>query len=100
MPNHVHLVFKHLIQEDGEEYPITDIMRNFKRYTARKCNELLQRSGPFWQPESYDRVIRDKTELENTIRYTLTNPVKAGLAEHWQDWSHSYCKPEFAETFT
>jgi hypothetical protein len=31
MPNHVHLVFKHLIQEDGEEYPITDIMRNFKR---------------------------------------------------------------------
>lgn len=99
MPNHVHLVFKHLIQEEGKENPVTDIMRNFKRYTARKCNELLKRSGPFWQPESYDRVIRDKDELENTIRYTLNNPVKAGLIEYWQDWPYSYCKSEFRETF-
>ncbi len=99
MPNHIHLVFKHLIQEGKKENPVTHIMRNFKRYTARKCNELLGRTGPFWQPESYDRVIRDQEELENMIRYTLNNPVKAELADHWQDWPHSYCKPEFEETF-
>ena len=85
MPNHLHLVFRHLIQDEKKEYPITDILRNFKRYTARKCNKVLNRSGAFWQAESYDRVIRDQKELENTIRYTLNNPVKAGLAQQWEE---------------
>lgn len=99
MPNHVHLVFRHLIQNGEQENPITDIMRDFKRYTGRKCNKLLNRTGAFWQSESYDHVIRNPEELENTIRYTLYNPVKAGLVERWQDWPYSYCKPEFVETF-
>ncbi len=36
MSNHVHLVFKHLPAPDDKEYPITNIMWNYKRYTARK----------------------------------------------------------------
>lgn len=99
MPNHVHLIFKHLRNDKKKEKPITDVMRSLKRYTARKCNKLLGRSGAFWQSESYDRVIRNLDELKNTIRYTLNNPVKAGLVESWQHWPHSYCKPEFTETF-
>lgn len=97
MPNHLHLVFKHLVKKDDKETPITDIMQNFKRYTARECNKLLNRTGHFWQPESYDRVIRNTDELGKTIRYTLNNPVKAGMVKHWKDWPHSYCKPEFEE---
>ena len=77
MPNHIHLIFRHLTQKVEIENPITDIMRNFKRYTSRKCNELLNRTGTFWQSERYDRIISDQEELENTIRYTLHNPVKA-----------------------
>lgn len=100
MPNHLHLIFKHLIQEEQHENPITDIMRNFKRYTARECNKRLNRTGAFWQSESYDRVIRDQDELENVLRYTLNNPVKAGLVDHWKGWSYTYCKPEFIESFT
>lgn len=95
MPNHLHLVFRHLIWDENKVHPITDIMRNFKRYTARECNRILNRRSPFWQPESYDRVIRDNNELENTIRYTLNNPVKAGLAKQWDEWPYSYCKPEY-----
>ena len=101
MPNHVHLVFRLLQQpaKSRDKYPATKILHSIKSYTALECNKILERSGSFWQPESYDRVIRDKNELENSIRYTLNNPVKAGLVEHWQKWPFSYCKPEFAETF-
>ena len=98
MSNHVHMVFEHLSKVSGK-MPITKIMQEFKRYTARQANKHLGRSGAFWQSESFDRVIRNQDELENTIRYTLNNPVKAGLIDQWEDWPYSYCKPEFIETF-
>lgn len=94
MPNHVHLVFKLLvlIKKQTEEnikkidYPVTKILQSLKWYTALKSNEKLKRQGTFWQSESYDHVIRNSDELERIIRYTLHNPVKAGLVEHWKDW--------------
>jgi REP element-mobilizing transposase RayT len=105
MPNHVHVVFKHLgdneeINELNDVYSITKILHSIKSYTALECNKVLNRAGAFWQSESYDRVIRDQDELENTIRYTLHNPVKAGLVERWEEWSYSYCKSEFVDTFS
>jgi REP element-mobilizing transposase RayT len=104
MPNHVHLVFKLIeqneISEETHEYLVTDILKSLKWFTALKCNELLERNGIFWQSESYDRVIRDSQELENTIAYTLNNPVKAGFDENWEDWPYSYFKPEFLELYT
>lgn len=83
MPNHVHLVFKHLMDSrtSKDTYPVTEILRKLKRYTARECNKLLQRTGSFWQAESFDRVIRNTRELESTIAYTLNNPVKARLVK-------------------
>ena len=67
-------------------------MHSFKRFTARLANQLLVRSGSFWQHESYGHVIRDQAEYERIIRYVLLNPVKAGLVEHWRDWPYSWQK--------
>lgn len=99
MPNHLHIVFRHLPQENEHPYPVTEIMRSLKRYTARNANKVLGRTGAFWQPESYDRVIRSQMERVNTIRYVLNNPVKAGIVPYWEQWPFTYCKPEFRETF-
>lgn len=104
MPNHVHMVFK-LLKPDNElnnstQTPVTDILKSLKWYSALKANQYLGRKGAFWQAESYDRVIRDTEELEQTITYTLNNPVKAGLVEKWQNWPHSYCKPEIFDDFS
>lgn len=100
MPNHVHLVFKLLRNKEETDYPVTKILQSLKRFTAKKANKILNRTGQFWQHESFDRVIRDAEELESTIRYVLNNPVKAGLVENWQNWSFSYCKSEFKSEFT
>ena len=35
---------------------------------------------PFWQDESYDRLVRDETEFQRIARYIEMNPVKAGMA--------------------
>lgn len=102
MPNHVHLVFI-LLRNNGHgetECTVTEILKSLKWYSALEANRILNRTGAFWQPESYDRVIRDAQELENTIAYTLNNPIKAGFVEKWQDWPYSYCKPEFLTTFS
>jgi hypothetical protein len=40
----------------------------------------------FWQPESLDRIIRDRNDLAEKINYTLNNPVKAGLVKTANEW--------------
>ena len=73
MPNHVHLLITPLVEP-------ARITQTLKRFTAREANKLLGFTGPFWQPESYDRLVRDRTEFEKTARYIQMNPVRAGLA--------------------
>lgn len=108
MSNHVHMVFQH-IDENSEKklegtnqqsvkFPITEILGSLKKFTARKCNQVLNRNGSFWQAENFDRLIRNNSELENCILYTLNNPVKAKLISDWRQWPHKYCKPEFLES--
>lgn len=88
MPNHVHLII------ENPRIQLFTIMKYLKGYTSFRCNKILCRKGPFWQPESYDHIIRDRNELENQIIYVLENPVKAGLVNNWNDWKWSYCKDE------
>ena len=91
MPNHIHLVFE-LSNKDRD---ICKIMQSIKRTSARECNKILNRSGKFWQDESYDRLVRDEKELYFIIKYILMNPVSVGLVENWSDWKNSYCRPEY-----
>lgn len=105
MPNHVHMVFRHLcdsalLNEGLDSFPVTDIMESLKKFTARGCNKLLNRTGnSFWQAESYDHVIRDEEELENVIFYTLNNPVKADLAGEWRNWPHTIVNLNLQSSF-
>jgi hypothetical protein len=48
MANHVHLLIT-------PQITASRLLQTLKGYTAREANRLLQRRGPFWQAESYDR---------------------------------------------
>ena len=87
MPNHVHLVFT--ILDTGKS--LSDIMKKIKGNTAITINKYLKRQGSLWQPESFDRLIRDEKELYNIIKYVLLNPVKSKLVDDWREWKHTYC---------
>jgi Rad3-related DNA helicase/REP element-mobilizing transposase RayT len=77
MPNHVHVVI-----HPFADHPLSDILHSFKRFTATKANDLLDREGEFWQSESYDHLIRDAEDLRNQSLYAYENPEHAGLEDH------------------
>ena len=85
MPSHVHLVVQTSLN-------LFEIIGSLKKFTARKCNILLKRKGRFWQPESFDRIIRDEEHLCNVVAYIRNNPVKAGLVSSWDQWPWTFIK--------
>lgn len=89
MANHVHVVI----------YPratLARITKAIKGYTALEANRILDRTGQFWQHESFDHWIRDRYELERIIRYVERNPVKAGLVKREDEfrWSSAFPVPQ------
>lgn len=111
MSNHIHLVFAPLLtraaltetyDEAGHlqfesEYPgLAQIMKSIKGVSARACNQVLVRTGSFWERESFDHMIRPGRFIK-TVRYVLNNPVKAGLVNSWEEWRWNYCRPAVIE---
>jgi putative transposase len=76
----------------ASRYIITRILQDLKCKTAIRSNKFLNRSGAFWQNESYDHVVRNEDELYKIIKYILNNPVKAGLCLTADEWEWSYYK--------
>jgi REP element-mobilizing transposase RayT len=84
MPNHVHLLIRPYESEE-----LASIMHGLKSYTANKGNEVLGRTGAFWQREYYDRLVRSYKELDRIARYIVDNPERAGLEPWpWRGWGH------------
>ncbi len=75
MPNHVHV----LVEPQGD-HRLPDIVQGWKSFSAKAANEVLGRTGIFWQPEYYDHLIRDEADYAQTVAYVVNNPVKANLA--------------------
>ena len=82
MPNHVHTLFEIIAG-----HSLSRIMQSLKVRTARECNRLLGTTGRFWEPEYYDRFIRNERHLISTILYIHSNPVVAGLVSQPELWS-------------
>jgi REP element-mobilizing transposase RayT len=74
MPNHVHMLIT-------PHESLSKLTQSIKRFTAREGNRMLALTGrPFWQDESYDRLVRDQSEFRRIAFYIEMNPVRAGLA--------------------
>ncbi|MCC5790803.1 MAG: transposase [Opitutales bacterium] len=82
LPNHLHVLMSTTISAD----PMKSVWPRWKGITARECNRILGRSGPFWQREWFDRWMRDEMNTQKTIKYIRQNPVKAGLVKNWEDY--------------
>lgn len=96
MANHIHIVFTLFDNESGKQTrSLVQVMQSVKSFSARQCNLLLKREGPFWADKNYDRLVRNRNELYRIVQYILQNPVKASLCECWQDWKWTYIKPDY-----
>ena len=78
MPDHVHLAFTPLCDENGF-YSIAEIMQGIKSTSAHRINRMLNREGKVWQNESFDHVVRREENIVQKVEYMMQNPIRAGL---------------------
>jgi len=86
MPDHVHLLFTALRDADGWTFALPEILRAIKGTSARSINKLSGRTGPVWQDESFDHVLRGNESLRETMEYIRQNPVRKGLVNKPEDY--------------
>jgi len=75
MPNHVHALLTPLVG-----HQLSQILHSLKSYTATKANKILSTGGRFWQPESFDRYIRDSKHFPRWLGMLRIIPLKPDCA--------------------
>ncbi|MHB8411680.1 MAG: REP-associated tyrosine transposase [Candidatus Acidiferrales bacterium] len=84
MPTHLHLL---LIPPESDT--MGNAMREIKIRSSKQLSAMRGRHGKLWQARSFDRIMRNRKELSETIDYIHQNPVKDGLAKAPGDWKWS-----------
>ena len=78
MPDHIHGIL--FLREYRKPCPVSEIVRNFKTYSAKEINAITGQTGnSFWQRNYFEHVIRDDMDLNRIRQYIQENPLK------WKD---------------
>jgi len=96
MPDHVHLMVTPLRGIDGWPFPLVDILQCLKSATAHRINKLLGRSGPIWEEESFDHILRSYESFKMKCEYIRQNPVVAGLVQEPGEYSWLMVDPQYS----
>jgi REP element-mobilizing transposase RayT len=93
MPDHVHLLFTQLKDELGNLFGLPEIMSGIKGASSHSVNKVLDRRGPVWQYESFDRILRSDDIVHQKVEYICQNPLRKGLVQSvddypwlWREW--------------
>jgi REP element-mobilizing transposase RayT len=84
MPNHTHSLLTRF-----ENWTLARLMHTHKSYTSHQINKILDRVGPLWRTEYFDRYIRNAEHFRAVVKYIENNPVRAGLCAKPSDWPFS-----------
>jgi len=95
MPDHVHLLLTPRRDSEGWPFPLVDILQCMKSATAHRINKLLHLSGPVWEEESFDHVLRSDESLKEKCEYIRQNPVRRGLVQRPEEYHWLWVDPEF-----
>ncbi|MBR3820663.1 MAG: transposase [Kiritimatiellae bacterium] len=74
MPDHIHFIATFSQHSD-----MANVIRNWKRWTARKI-------GIVWQDGFFDHRLRNDAELAEKMAYVANNPVRKCLCATPDDW--------------
>jgi REP element-mobilizing transposase RayT len=74
MPDHLHGILQ-ICETPDKDKPLSEILRAFKTFTARRINLLRKTPGQIvWQRNYYERIIRNEHEMAALRDYILNNP--------------------------
>ena len=86
MPDHVHMLLTPTCDPEGWPHSLPVILKLIKGVSARSVNRLLGSSGPVWQDESLDHVLRSDESFSEKLEYVRQNPVRARLVVRPEDY--------------
>ena len=102
MSNHIHLIAR---AEEGFE--LSNIMRDFKKHTAKQIIKSVEEevesrrewllsifrkedgSYEFWQKDNHAFVLYSNEMIQQKMNYIHQNPVRAGLVEEAHEYIYS-----------
>ncbi|WP_338410929.1 transposase [Pseudoalteromonas nigrifaciens] len=85
MPDHIHWLFQLKTSST-----LSCLIRTFKGRCAKQAREQFL-IPKLWQPDFYDHLIRDKSDLTNCARYIVANPLRASLVKSVAFYPHWDC---------
>jgi len=85
MPDHVHLLLEPQVKEttpDGSSvfWSLSEILQGIKSASAHAINKEAARQGVLWEKESFDRMIRSDSDLQEKFLHICGNPWTANVA--------------------
>jgi RecG-like helicase/REP element-mobilizing transposase RayT len=93
LEDHAHLLIEPTIEtqdEAGEPvfHSLTRILHSIKSFTAHELSKQCLVTAPVWEKESFDRLMRSESELQETYLYILANPSEAGLVSAGESYPY------------
>jgi RecG-like helicase/REP element-mobilizing transposase RayT len=91
MPDHVHLLIEPMVERQNESgnsifFSLSKILHSIKSFTANRINKIEKVNEPVWEVESFDRMIRSESDLQEKFEYITRNPWDAGIAQPKEDY--------------
>jgi REP element-mobilizing transposase RayT len=80
MPDHFHW----LVTLENATLP--ELMRQVRSRSAIQINKALNEKGQIWQRGYHDHALRKEEDMQETARYVVANPLRAGLVKHLADY--------------
>ncbi len=87
LPDRTDLIFKVLESPNGEPYELSEVVEKAKTKTGKL---IIKKSGERFPPfyaESYDRIIRDESELEVRWEEIFESPTQQELADDPEEYA-------------
>jgi len=87
MPDHVHL----FCAPGASAASLSVFVGGWKRWTSRRISKLPRiasaATGPIWQREFFDHLLRSEESYDQKWNYVRDNPVRAGFVLNASEWS-------------
>jgi valyl-tRNA synthetase len=94
MSNHVHAVVTPLA-----DHALGDWVGSVKQFSASRINAARGESGPFWQDERFDHIVRDASWFSMFIKYVLHNAHNAGIVARPMDYPWNWVHADVLQAF-
>lgn len=84
MFNHVHAIVTM-----SRLLSLNDWLGSVKKFSSRRINQELGRTGALWERESFNHLVRSEANFAQACKYVEMNPVEAKLCASPGDWPFS-----------